>query len=84
MVNCELFSHVTLLCHRFPEKAHILTHLVNLSFGPKSGFKNKYRARACVILLSGFNMKPIYNFAAAWSRNSSVRIYQFNLLDKQR
>jgi len=47
MVNCELFSHVTLLCHRFPEKAHILTHLVNLSFGPKSGFKNKYRARAC-------------------------------------
>ena len=36
----------TLLHHQYPAIAHILTHSVNLPFGPKSGFKNKCRARA--------------------------------------
>ena len=27
-------------CHRYPTVAHIVTHSVNLAFGPKSGFKN--------------------------------------------
>jgi len=47
-----------------PHQAHILTHSVNLAFGPKSGFKNKCRARACD-LRSGFIMKPTYNSATA-------------------
>jgi len=36
----------TFLRHQYPAVAHILTHSVNLAFGPKSGFKNKCRARA--------------------------------------
>jgi len=34
----------TLLRHHYPAVAQILTHLVKLAFGPKSGFKNKCRA----------------------------------------
>jgi len=29
-----------LLRHQYSAVAHILTHSVNLTFGPKSGFKN--------------------------------------------
>jgi len=35
----------------YPALAHILTHSLNLAFGPKSGFKNKRRAR------SGFGLQ---------------------------
>jgi len=35
----------TLLRYRCPAVAHILTHLVNLAFGPKSGFKHKCQVR---------------------------------------
>jgi len=43
--------------------AHLLTPSANLSFGPKSDFKNKFRARAEFGLRpgSGFNMRPFYN-----------------------
>jgi len=37
MIN-NLFMF-TLLRSQYPAVAHILTHSVNLSFGPKSGFK---------------------------------------------
>jgi len=30
---------ISLLRHHYTTVAHILTHSVNLSFGPKSGFK---------------------------------------------
>jgi len=46
IINCELFSHVYFARHQYPAVAHILTHLVNLVFGPKSGFKSNDRARA--------------------------------------
>jgi len=46
MINCELFSHVYFATPPTPAVAHILTHSVNLIFGPKSGFKNKCRAGA--------------------------------------
>jgi len=36
----------TLLRHQYPAVGHILTRLVNSAFDPKSGFKNKSRARA--------------------------------------
>jgi len=35
----------TLLRYQYLAVAHILTQSVNLAFGPKSGFKNKCRAR---------------------------------------
>jgi len=54
--NFELFSRVTLLCHQSRAEAHILTHWVNLTFEPKSGFKNKCRVGLrLVILRSGFS-----------------------------
>jgi len=34
-----------LLRHTYPAFAQISTHSVNLSFGPKLGFKNKCQAR---------------------------------------
>jgi len=37
---------MTLLRHQYPTVAHILTHSVNLTFSPKSGFKNKCRVQA--------------------------------------
>jgi len=58
-----------------PREAHILSHSVNLTLEPKSGFKNKCRTWI-VILRSGFNIKLVYNSAAARSRNSNERIYQ--------
>jgi len=53
MINCE-YSLVmfTLLRYRSPAVAHILTHSVNLSFGPKSDFKHKCQVRA-----SGFGFR---------------------------
>jgi len=30
----------------YPAVAHILNHSLNLAFGPKPDFKNRYRARA--------------------------------------
>jgi len=33
------------LRHQYPAVANILIHLVNLIFGFKSGFKNKFRSR---------------------------------------
>jgi len=36
---------VKFLRHWYPAVAHILTHPVNLVFGPKSGFKNICRTR---------------------------------------
>jgi len=41
--------------------AHVLTPSENLAFGPKSGFKNKRRARAAFGLRSGLKMRPFYN-----------------------
>jgi len=51
----------------YPAVAHILTYLVNLAFGPKSGFKNKCRAWAGfgLGLGSSFKMRPVYNSAPA-------------------
>jgi len=34
---------LTLLRHQCTAVTHILTHSVNLAFGPNSGFKNKCR-----------------------------------------
>jgi len=36
----------TLTRHQYPAVAQILTHSVNLAFGPKAGFKYRRRARA--------------------------------------
>ena len=46
----------SLLRHQYPAVAHILTHLVNLAFGPKSGLKN-VGLRAG----SGVKMRPVSN-----------------------
>jgi len=35
----------SLLRHQKPVVGHVLAHSVNLTFRPKSGLKNKYRAR---------------------------------------
>jgi len=45
MINCELLVMLTLLLYQYNAVAHILLHLVNLAFGPKSGFKNKCPAQ---------------------------------------
>jgi len=53
---------LTSLRHRYPAVAQILTHSVNLGFGPKSGFKNRCWVRACDFELgpgSGFEMKLV-------------------------
>ena len=50
--------------------ALILTHSVNLVFGPISGFKNKCRSRAGFGPSSTFKMRPIYNTGRkAWWHN---------------
>jgi len=59
MVNCELFCH-TLLRHQYVTVAHFLTHSVDLTFRPKSGFKKKCRARYFGPG-SGFKMKSVDN-----------------------
>jgi len=63
MINCEVIMF-TLLRHRYPAVSQILTHLVHLAFGPKSGFKRKCQVRTCDFGLgpgSGFKMRPVYN-----------------------
>jgi len=56
MINYELFSHVFLGTPPIPAVALILIDAVNLVLGPKSGFKNKCRARAGFV----FKMRPAY------------------------
>lgn len=67
----------TLLRHQYRAVAYILTHSVNLAFGPKSGFKNKCRAEFGLVIL-GFKIRPIYSSVSnteyqARSSNSKLK-----------
>jgi len=44
----------TLLRHQYPAVGPILTHSVNLAFGPKPRFKNKFGAQA------GFGLQSLF------------------------
>jgi len=59
MITCEIFSHVCVAGHQLPAVADILTHSVNMAFGPKSAFKNKCRAQTRFGLQNEACLHPI-------------------------
>jgi len=56
----------TLLRHQYPTVAQILTHSVNLALGPKSGLKNKVRARTEFGLQNEARLIPDLNSRWLW------------------
>ena len=54
-------AHDVFLLLRSCAYLHILTHSVNLAFGPKSGFKNKCWSQGGFGLDLGFKMRPFCN-----------------------
>jgi len=54
MINCEFLVMFTLLPHQCLAATYVLIHSVNLTFGPKVGFKIKCRVRTDL----GFEHEP--------------------------
>jgi len=59
MINCKVFSRVYSATPPSPAVARILTHSLNLAFGPKSGFKY-IRQTLAGLVISGFKIRRVH------------------------